>query len=450
MLESKPRILIISSADPTFGPGVLSLDYYRAFKSHGFAVDLLTLYRCDSYPELLYVYERPNRYKLYLKKVWKRLFNKIKTVFGKRSDNTHLGGSYYFFYKQEQNPPVPIDKVLKVVTKPYDIVQIIFWQEMLSFATVQALYRKLHSFFYFGCVDYSPMSGGCHFIGNCERYKVGCGCCPAFGSNDPHDFTWQNVNFRKTVYDEIDPVLTGNSYMFKIYDQSVLLKDRKRIMSTAIIDFSIFKPYPKDEVRKKYDISKNKTFVLLFGCQNINDERKGVKYLIDGFRKFMDRISPNDRDKILVVAIGNDFGKIRTEFGDIDTMNLGYVSKEQLPIAYSLADVFLCSSVNDPGPTMVNQALCCGTPVVGFEMGACLDSVKGKGTGYCARLKDTDDYADGIESIFHLTPDEKQKLADRCVEFAHATYSYDAAVTRVMDAYHKYKKNDTTSFEDNK
>lgn len=435
MQESRPRILIISSADPTIGPGVLASDYYKAYKSQGYVVDLLTLYRCEQYPEFLYVYEKRPKNK-YIDKL---VQNPLDTI--KNSIRYRLGKPvypfypYFFFYKEEKNAPVSVEKILNVVSQKYDFVHILFWQHMLSFATVLALYRKLKCKFFFNCMDYSPMAGGCHFIGECERYKYGCGCCPAYGSSNPHDFTWHNVNYRKLVYDEVDPVVSGNSYMFNFYDQSVLLKGRKRLKSYPIIDLSVFKPLPKEDIRTKLGIS-TKKYILLFGCQGIDDERKGVKYLIEGVRKFADRLSDIEREQLLVMAIGNSFSKIKSQFGLIDTLDLGYVSISELPSLYSAADVFLCSSVNDAGPMMVFQSLCCGTPVVGFEMGACLEAVKDRGTGYCAKLKDTDDYASGIEFLFRLTPQERMKMSATCVEFARNTNSYEAAVKRVISAYY--------------
>lgn len=437
MQESKPRILIISSADPMIGPGVMSADYYKAYKSQGYEVDLLTLHKCKQHPEFLYVYDRqPSLFRRRLSKFREHPISFIKNAFSKRLRSVvYPVGSYSFFYREEENPPVPLKKVLNVITKQYDFVHILFWQGLLSFATVQALYRKLKCKFFFNCVDYSPMAGGCHFIGDCERYKVGCGCCPAYESKDPHDFTWHNVNFRKQVYKEVNPTVSGNSYMFGFYDQSVLLKKCKRIQSYPIIDLDIFKPYPKEEIRKKIGVAENKKFVLLFGCQNINDKRKGVKFLVEGVRKFVKKLDAEERKNVLIMAIGKDFDKVKSQLDEIDTLDLGYVTKEELPALYAFADVFLCSSVNDAGPMMVNQSLCCGTPVVGFEMGSCLDAVMNKGTGYCAKLKDTDDYAAGIEYIYRLSAEEKKSMKAKCLEHAKNTYSYEAAVKRVLSIF---------------
>lgn len=435
----KPKILIISSADPTRGPGVLAADYYEAYKQQGYDIDLLTLYSCPSHPEFLYVkqmhYGFRGFFDKYSSNIIQRLRNRLRTIFNLPQ---YPIGEHYFFYKKEELPPVPVYKVLQCIKKQYDIVQILFWQEMLSFATLRAINEKLKCFFYLSCVDYSPMTGGCHFVGDCKRYMIGCGCCPAFHSNNPHDFTMQNVEYRKQVYEEINYVVSGNSYMFKFYKNSVLLKKAIKQLSFPIINLDKFKSLDKVFLRKKYGISQEK-FVLLFGCQNITDARKGIKYMIDSINLFVSLLSKKERIQVLPVAIGKDFDKLKNRLA-IDSLGLGYVTKEQLPEIYSLADVFLCSSVNDAGPMMVNQSLCCGTPVVGFEMGACLDVVKDKGTGYCAQLRDCKDFANGIYNIYKMSSTERKHMSDRCLEYAQNTYSYTVAVSRVIGAYNKYGK----------
>ena len=439
-MQSKPKILIISSTDPTIGPGVLSTDFYAAYKQQGYDVDLLTLYSCPSHPEFLYVKKTFQGVRgildRYTNNFIPRLISKLRGVLGLTQ---YPIGNHYFFYRKEEKPPVSTYKVTRCIKKQYDIVQILFWQNMLSFATLRAINDKLKCFFYLSCVDYSPMAGGCHFIGDCERYMVGCGCCPAFRSNDPYDFTMQNVEYRKQVYKEINYVVSGNSYMFDFYENSVLLKNAIKQISFPIINLDLFKPVNKIDVRKKYEIRDDKKFIMLFGCQNITDKRKGIEYMIDSINLFMSLLSSEERIQVLAVVIGGDFDKLKMRLTS-DSLGLGYIPMDKLPEIYSLADVFLCSSVNDAGPMMVNQALCCGTPVVGFEMGACIDVVKGQGTGYCARLKDCKDFANGIYDIYRMSPTEKQQMSDLCLKHAQDTYSYVAAVNRVIGAYDKYKK----------
>ena len=116
---------------------------------------------------------------------------------------------------------------------------------------------------------------------------------------------------------------------------------------------------------------------------------------------------------------------------------MGYVNFEVLAKTFSVSNLFLSPSVDDAGPMMVNQALSCGTPVVAFEMGAALDVVKDKGTGYCAKIKDSVDFASGIEGIFRMDSNMYQSVSEKCREVALMTTSNNARVENILEVYHK-------------
>jgi len=86
--------------------------------------------------------------------------------------------------------------------------------------------------------------------------------------------------------------------------------------------------------------------------------------------------------------------------------------------AFQLADVFLCSSIEDSGPQMINQSIMCGTPVVAFEMGVSLDLVITGKTGYMAKLKDSNDLAEGLFNVLSQDEANSNKLSTNCRELA--------------------------------
>lgn len=69
-------------------------------------------------------------------------------------------------------------------------------------------------------------------------------------------------------------------------------------------------------------------------------------------------------------------------------------------------------SIGDAGPSTVNQSICCGTPVVAFEIGTAIDVIENGISGYRAAFKDVDDYAHGIESIITLNEQVYIKLRE--------------------------------------
>lgn len=420
--QDLPKVLIISSLNPLVGVGVGAFRLVRMLKDAGLEVDLLTLNSVEGYPDVLYVNHNRG---------WK---DKVHSVLNCQFAR-NAAPEYHFFYRKENFPPVRTKKVLEQITKPYDLVVIWFWQRLLSFETIEAIFDKLHCVFFFLCADYSPMSGGCHFTGDCERFTSGCGKCPAFHSTDDHDFTWWNVKYRKRIYEKVKPVVIGNSYMKKFFfDKSYLLKSVNTIAGRPHVMTNSFYPLDVPTLREKYNIDSGVEFIIGFGAQIIDDPRKGFEYLKEALFLFSEKLNPEERSKILLLSIGKNGELIKNQL-PFKLLNLGYIPSEELPEFYSLADVFVCPSVNDAGPSMVGQAIACGTPVVGFEMGALLDWVKGKGTGFCSSLRDSDGLADSIQRIYTMTESERSSLSNHCRKVA-LSYNSKEKVKEWLDLYY--------------
>lgn len=432
-----PKVLMISSANPFKGPGKIAWDNYLVIRDFGIEVDFLTMYKTDN-PEVMSVFDEQNsdgwKFKLkYCRKSLKdRVLNKIGWLKSSKS-------GFCFFYRKESAPPVDEKWVLKKVDKKYDLVIVVFWQGLLSFSTIEKLYDKLKCQFHFRFVDYSPMSGGCHFTMDCDRYKVGCGMCPAFGSTNKCDFTAYNVKERMRIYDKVKPVIYGNSYMQSFYKDSFLLKNMQYELSYPIVNESEFTPLNRLDIRMELGISETKKFLILFGCQHLNDVRKGINYLFEALSIFYETLKEEQRKDVLLLVIGNQYNEVPNEIS-FDTLNFGYVDYLKLSKLYAVSDIFLSPSVHDAGPMMVNQSLSCGTPVVAFEMGAAIDVIKDKGTGYCAEMKNSADFARGIYEIYKQTDEERQLMRNKCRELALQTSAREVRVKAMLDIYEKYKR----------
>lgn len=414
------RILLISSANPLKGPGTIGMDVYWAFQDAGCEVDFLTLYQVESYPNIKYIYKKQSK--------WHNLLYKLERKFSLKPAD-----GYYFFYRKENCPPVRVSKVLESIGYSYDLVFIFFWQDLLSFQTIDRLYDKLHCQFVFYCADYSPMTGGCHFTGNCRRFETGCGCCPAYGSSNPNDFTHWNVEYRKKVYEKVKPILLANTYMLDYFmRKSYLLKDQRLEFASTLLDLESFKPLERNAtLYRHFDIPLKKTCIISFGCQSLTDERKGMSYLLDALDIAYERMTLEERDKILLLFAGKDGDQIESRLR-FEYRNLGFIPVSELPLFYSVSTLFLCASVNDAGPSMLCQSIACGTPLVAFEMGTALDVLKGHDTGYCARLRDSEDLANGILQIMRLNVNKYQWMRSECRKLSLKLNSKEAFVRNLF------------------
>lgn len=405
------RILFISSVDPLHGPGRLMLDTYEAMKRGGYEVDFYTQYTVSGHPEIYALCgDGPD--------LRTRIRNYVFTRMQKPA--------YYFFYGREEQPPVPVSLILKQLKGPYDLIYIGFWQGLLSFKTVSSIWERYHAPVALAAVDCSVMTGGCHYPHDCQGYRHECGHCPGLKASWFDTFTRHNMSYRATFYKKIDPLIVCNTHTERMFRESSLLRDSHLVRGYPVIDESFFRPRDKSALRKKYEIPDEKQFILLAGVQNFSDDRKGGRYMLEALEAFHGNLSVKDRQKILFLSVGHP--SLEMSRISLDHRSLGYVDLESLAELYALSDLFLSPSIEDAGPMMVNQALSCGTPVVSFRIGTALDVVEGKGTGYCARLKDAEDFAAGIRQHFLMTQAQRAEMSERCREVALEMTSFHACV----------------------
>ncbi len=425
-----PRVLVISSVNPLKGTGTVAYNFYRALKNAGIEADFLTKDPVPGHPEILYVLPEPRRRTL------REHFQALRSHYLGRFIGQK--GEHSFDYGREENPPVDPRLITRRITKPYDVVFIVFWYRLLSYRTVEAIYDKLHCQIHFRCPDNHPVAGGCHFIGDCPRYSEGCGFCPGLRDGSAHDFTASNILERKRILEKVKPIVYGNTHMQRIHARGALLKRYDRLETVyPLVDNVFFHPIPKEEARKQLGIDPGKRFVLFFGANSLTEERKGMSYLINALKVFKSAIK-DKADEVLLLVAGHHAGTL-LESLPFETRNLGYIPFKDLPVVYSAASAFLCPSTDDAGPSMVNQALSCGTPVVAFEIGTALDMVLGHNTGFCAKLRDSKDFAKGILGLFNASPDEYAAICSACRDIALERTTEESFVQNFLSVYRKYQ-----------
>lgn len=178
--------------------------------------------------------------------------------------------------------------------------------------------------------------------------------------------------------------------------------------------------------------------LYFFGAQSLDDERKGIKYLLQALQTFAARLSNKEKSEVVLLIAGRDIESIKSEL-PFDYQYIGYVTPAKLPFVYSAASIFVCPSVNDAGPSMVNQSLSCSTPVVAFEMGTAIDMVKGHNTGYCAKLLDSTDLAEGIGKFYKMSYEDYQIVRKECRTIAMKYTSEQAFCNNFQRVYEKYR-----------
>ena len=243
--------------------------------------------------------------------------------------------------------------------------------------------------------DEWPYLGICHYRGECQETE--CRQCPLLPGNIAHKHYLQKQN----IYKKGNITFVGCSQW--ITDRAKqAMPDAEVVHINNCVPHNIFRHIDQMEARKKLDLPLDKK-IILFCSQNLNDERKGYTYLQQALEKFiiqgpqsmaMDSHSPKGGEGggLMTICIGKGGRYIS--------------SPEEMAMMYAAADVFVTPSLQDNLPNTIAEAMSCGTPCVGFNVGGIPEMIDHLQNGYVAQYKDVNDLAEGIQYV--LTHDMRE------------------------------------------
>jgi len=139
----------------------------------------------------------------------------------------------------------------------------------------------------------------------------------------------------------------------------------------------------------RYDIVHNGVDIELFrpiGTRTVSDtngvrlitvsrlvECKGIQYLFRALAELCSEVDDNSKLKLLVVGEGNYRGKLEDL---VEKLNLerivkfyGFCPNEKLPELYNQADVFVLPSLTESFGQVFGEAMACGLPIIGTNVG---------------------------------------------------------------------------------
>lgn len=345
-----------------------------------------------------------------------RILNRFKKFLFFKSEV--INKDYYMFSHNSHKKEYNFKKIIKKFPFTPDVIVYVFCRDFLNEEHLYKIQRETGALIIRFTADNHELTGGCHFFWNCKGYLNSCGSCPGLFSKDKNDITNINFLFKKKYIDKTNCVIVGGSeWQYEKIKKSNLYKNKKKYKILNPTDNNLFYPANKNElrfIRDKFDLPLDtKIRFVLFGAVNNSEKRKGAEELYQTFKK----LTQNNTQNIHLLVIGNNLDSRIVNLG-LPYTNLGYVKYEDLILSYQIADVYVSPSIEDAGPSMINQAVMCGTPVVSFNIGVSSDLVVNNKTGYVAQLGDSNDLAKGILKIINLNVDEQKKYSEACRELA--------------------------------
>lgn len=394
------NILVLSAHAP-FKSLNLGKDIVDGFKMHGCDVDYVGAEDYDTSEESYYSLRKINEipeFKGIRAKLTKiSILRKIRLWWAYAVQKRKIGNIQWFVHLDDSRPRTSFTEWRSHIPREhYDLIVTIFLEHDITSITIEKLCRFYKCPLLIWAVDMQPMTGGCFYFMNCTNYLNQCKNCPTIGKwSEDVNLPFKNFDLKQRIFRSLPVFVGANSYMMSFFRKTALWQDNKYVKVSLAINEDVFKPEDVVMARRKFGIKEN-DFVIFSGSQRIFEERKGIELLIQAIDLLRQNI---DRINITLIIAGDSYGR-RVRIPHVRVKQVGYLKLQDMISAYSAANVYACASLDDAGPSMVNQSLMCGTPVVSFNLGVAQDFVIDGITGYRAVLGDACDFAKGLQKVY--------------------------------------------------
>ena len=118
---------------------------------------------------------------------------------------------------------------------------------------------------------------------------------------------------------------------------------------------------------------------------------------------------------------------------------VGWILK--LVKCYQAADTFLNTSYDDAGPSMINQSIMCGTPVICYDNGAALDVIEEGVSGFKVPTGHIEELSNKILKLYNYSIIEKTKLSTSSRQLAMTHNASNIFVENINSIIHDMRKN---------
>ncbi|WP_238944397.1 glycosyltransferase [Sandaracinomonas limnophila] len=241
--------------------------------------------------------------------------------------------------------------------------------------------------------DMWAFTGGCHHSGTCENYQSQCGFCEEFikkpAKNDLSNQLWQKK--LKAFKAPNLQVITCSNWLKQRAQKSSILKNHNiSAIPNTLDSHQIFVPNPKEKAKKALDLNTDLP-LLLFVAVRPNAIKKGFKQFIEAIKIL------ESQTNFQIGIVGNVIDKSVFESIKTKIHFFGHISElEKMAMIYQAADTYITTSLEENLPNTIMEAMACGTPCVGFEIGGIPEMIDHQKNGYVAKAFDTADFAHGI------------------------------------------------------
>lgn len=269
--------------------------------------------------------------------------------------------------------------------------------------------------------DCWPYTGHCAYFDyvGCEKWKTACFECPQklkYPSSILKDNSKNNFQKKMKAFTSLEniTIVTVSEWLKRITKKSFLKKFTIEKISNGI-DLQIMKP-TESGLKEKYYLEDKK---ILLGVATVWDERKGLNTFYE-----LSNYLP-EQYKIVLIGLSKQQKEKKPE-------GILAIDKISNPVEmakwYSVADIFVNTSVEETMGLTTVEAMACGTPVIVMNTTASPELVDDK----CGKIVEPNDLDMLKSAIFTIS--KNKQVSAHCVNHAKE-YEKDKQYKQYIDLY---------------
>ena len=261
--------------------------------------------------------------------------------------------------------------------------------------------------------DMWPFTGGCHYSGDCVKYRDACQRCPKVKDllGMPAITKWVHRRKRKHWGTKTLHAITPSAWMRQLALTSSLFATANIAHVRNCVDPKVFNGGNRGEMRAKLGLLPG-TKAVLFSAAN--QPRKGgfiIPEVITLLR------NTHSRSEWRFLFMGGVPPRLEPS---IDIITLPWTTDEaRVAGYYAASDLYALPSLEDNLPNTVSESLSCGTPVVAFPVGGVVEMITSGYSGYLS----ADCSADSLVAAVLKCDQANLAPRDILAQQAHQTYS---------------------------
>lgn len=282
--------------------------------------------------------------------------------------------------------------------------------------------------------DIWPATAICHITLGCDKYKTECGNCKYLPGDNKHDLANKVWKRKKKVLSDKDIYYVACSkWLENEARQSGLIQDQRITNIPNPIDTHIYRHIERKEAILRTGLPDKKRLIL-FVSQRTTNVNKGMGYLIEAC-KLMAEKYPDMKDNTGVVILGSHSDEFTGKLA-FPVYQLGYVSDTRKIVGiYNSVDLFVLPSLSENLPNTIMEAMACGVPCVGFNVGGIPEEIDHLKNGYVAEYKNSEDLAKGIHWV--LNEADYKQLSDSALHKVVTNYSQHSVAMKYIEVYNE-------------